>query len=371
MIEIRKIILSVFAVCLLYCSVPGQVSAQIVSDAAGRKVEIPDKIQRVICSGPGALRLLTYLEAQDKIVAVDSMEKGKRQFDARPYALANPQFKYYPIFGEFRGYDNPERILALHPPPQVIFKTFPTMGHDPRELQKKTGIPVVILNYGDLGSNRRHFFQSLRIMGQVLHLEKRTEVVISFFESTIADLKKRTRDIPENDRPSCFVGGIAFRGPHGFQSTEPGYPPFGFLNIHNPAFDPSMKKKALRHSNIAKEKIVMWNPDYLFLDLSSLQLGDKAGALYELQTDPVFRLMTAVEKGRVFGLLPYNWYTRNFGSILTNAYFVGKLLYPDRFADIEPAVKADVIYNVLVGKAVFAQMNQAFDHLVFKTIPLD
>ena len=44
-----------------------------VIDAAGRTVSIPTKITRVICSGPGALRLLTCLGAQDLIVAVDDI----------------------------------------------------------------------------------------------------------------------------------------------------------------------------------------------------------------------------------------------------------------------------------------------------------
>lgn len=96
-------------------------SNRIITDAAGRQVEMPPTIEHVICSGPGALRLLTYLAGQDKIVAVDDMEKQRPQFDARPYALANPQFRDYPIFGEFRGHDHPERILTLDPLPQVIF----------------------------------------------------------------------------------------------------------------------------------------------------------------------------------------------------------------------------------------------------------
>jgi ABC-type cobalamin/Fe3+-siderophores transport system ATPase subunit len=58
--------------------------------------------------------------SQDRIVAVDDMEKRRRRFDARPYALVNPQFKNYPIFGEFRGHDNPERILTLDPLPQAL-----------------------------------------------------------------------------------------------------------------------------------------------------------------------------------------------------------------------------------------------------------
>ena len=37
------------------------------------------------------------------IVAVDDIETRRKQFDARPYALANPQFKKMPIFGSSAG----------------------------------------------------------------------------------------------------------------------------------------------------------------------------------------------------------------------------------------------------------------------------
>lgn len=332
-------------------------SKRVITDSTGRQLEIPETIEHVICSGAGALRLLTYLEAQDKIAAVDDMEKQRPQFDARPYALANPQFKDHPIFGEFRGHDHPERILTLAPLPQVIFKTYPTMGHDPVELSKKTGIPVIVLSYGNLGRHRSSLFQSLRIMGEILDKHQRAEKVVAFFTRLISDLQARTADIPQDRRPGCFVGGIAYRGPHGFQSTEPAYPPFAFVNARNLAYDPAMSERALQHSSIAKEKIVAWNPAYLFLDLSTLQMGGKAGGLFELKTDPAYRHLTAVKSGRVYALLPYNWYTQNFGSILANAYFIGKLLYPEEFTDIDPTAKADEIYTFLVGKPVFESLN--------------
>ena len=345
-------------------------AARTVTDAAGRQVQIPQRVERVICSGPGALRLLTYLQCQSAIVAVDDMEKQRPQFDARPYALANPRFKQYPIFGEFRGHDHPERILTLDPMPQVIFKTYPTMGHDPVELSRKTGIPVIVLDYGDLGRRRADLYRSLRIMGAVMGAAGRAEQVIAFFDESIADLHRRTADIPENRRPSCFVGGIAYRGPHGFQSTEPAYPPFAFVNARNLAADTLGEEKTLQHSSVAKEKIVTWDPEVLFLDLSTLQMGENAGGLFELKTDPAYAGLTAVRSGRVYGLLPYNWYTQNFGSILADAYFIGRRLYPERFADIDPAAKADEIYTFLVGRPVFAAMNASFGQLAFTALPL-
>ena len=40
---------------------PHTAAAREVSDALGRKVVIPETVERVICSGSGCLRLLTYL----------------------------------------------------------------------------------------------------------------------------------------------------------------------------------------------------------------------------------------------------------------------------------------------------------------------
>jgi len=358
------------AIILVFLCVPmtSYPAERTVTDSAGREVKIPDHIERVICSGAGCLRLLTYLQAQNLIVAVDDIEKRRSVFDARPYALANPQFRDYPLFGEFRGHDNPELIMSLHPQSQVIFKTYGRMGHDPEKLQKKTSLPVVVLEYGDLSNHRSAFYQSLRIMGKVAGREKRAEEVISFFESTIKDLNDRTKNIQEPDRKKGYVGGIAFTGPHGFQSTEPDYPPFRFVNVKNMAYAPSLEGKG--QSNVAKEKIIEWDPETLFLDLSTLQLGDKAGGLFELRTDPAYQTLTAVKQGRVYGVLPYNWYAQNFGSTLANAYSIGKLVYADRFRDIDPVAKADEIYAFLVDKPVFGKLDKMFQGLAFKKVPV-
>lgn len=349
----------------------GEVDAKktmTVTDTAGRVLSVPDPVDRVICSGPGALRLLTYLGAQDLIVAVDDIEIRRRRFDARPYALSNPEFKKYPIFGEFRGFDNPELILALEKQPQVIFKTFATLGHDPVELQEKTGIPTVILEYGNLGNHRKQFSQSLRVMGKVVDKCERAEKVIEFFDAAINDLKLRTGDVLKSEKNTCFVGGIAYKGPHGFSSTEPGYPPFMFVNAGNVAYYEPMIGNSSRQVTVAKEKLLEWDPDMLFLDLSTLQLEGEASGHWEILNDPALNALTAVQEKKVYGVLPYNWYTINYGSILANAYFIGSILYPERFQDVDPVAKAEEIYQYLLGKPVFKEMNTHFNGMAFKQV---
>jgi iron complex transport system substrate-binding protein len=80
------------------------------------------------------------------------------------------------------------------------------------------------LEYGNLGSHRHQLFKSLRIMGRVIGRTERADAVINFFDSTIRDLTWRTSGVTPSHRPTCFVGGIAYKGPHGFRSTGPGYP---------------------------------------------------------------------------------------------------------------------------------------------------
>ncbi|MBD3277285.1 MAG: ABC transporter substrate-binding protein, partial [Candidatus Aegiribacteria sp.] len=292
------------------------------------------------------------------------------QFEARPYAIANPGFSELPVFGEFRGHDNPELIVALEPQPQLIFKTYASMGMDPVELEEKTGIPVVVLNYGNFTSGREDFYSSLRTMGEIMDRNDRAEEVIAFMDSCIEDLKARTENVPDEERPSCYVGGIAYRGPHGFQSTEPAYPPFVFVNADHVALAGDDPWEAQEHADVAKEQIVAWDPEYIFVDLSTLQSDPEASALYQLRTDPAYAELQAVENGNVYGMLPYNWYTKNYGSILADAYFAGKTLYPESFADIDPAAKADEIYDFLVGQSVFGRLRTSFEDMVFEGISI-
>ncbi len=344
--------------------------SRMITDMAGRQVEVPLTVERVVCSGPGCLRYLTYIQGQDLVVAVDSIEKQLNRFDARPYALANPQFKEKPLFGNFRGNDNPELILGLTPQPQVIFKTFRNMGYDADELQAKTGIPVVCLAYDSLVSGRKTIYDSLTLMGEIIDKKERAVEVCNFLEKNIDELQRRTAGISDTERYSTYVGGIAKKGPHGFQSTEPGYPPFHFVNAINVARPPEKQGKPLQHANVSREQIIAWNPDILFVDLASIQLGENAGAVYELRTDPAYQSLRAVQEGKVYGILPYNWYTMNYGSIIANAYYIGKVLYPKQFKDVDPEKKADEIYSFLVGKPVFSVMDRSFDGAAFKTLSI-
>ncbi len=110
-------------------------NAKNIVDSTGNTVSVPDQVSRIICSGPGALRLITYFNAQELVVAVDDMETARKQFDARPYAIANPGYKKLPVFGEFRGNVILKNSGACNTAPGY-FKTYATMGMTPLNCQE-------------------------------------------------------------------------------------------------------------------------------------------------------------------------------------------------------------------------------------------
>jgi len=334
----------------------GSATTISVMDLTNRTVTVPSAPQRIIGLGAGDVRMLVYLQATDRIVGVDQMEKGKTNTTAlgmgfpsgqdRPYNIAHPELADLTLVGS-RNAGNPELIIAQKP--DVVFATW-TTGKDADALQEKTGVPVVSLVSGDLGKNKPQFYQSLRTMGKILGKDARAEEVIAYIDETMNDLSRRTKDIPQENVKKVYIGGVSFNGAHGLLSTEPTYPSLKMIGGNNVASGAGAGGQVM----IDKEQLLAWDPDVIFIDESSYTL------VKEDMKDPVYQSLKAVKNNQVYGLMPYNWYANNYDTVLANAYYMGKILYPDQFADIDPAQKADEIYTKLDGKPVYPAMQQLF-----------
>lgn len=341
---------------------PKNTKTVTVTDMANRSVAVPDNPQRIVGVGAGALRMICYLQAADRVVGVDDREQKQYNTSGfgmpsgidKPYNLANPELANKPFIGSRSG--DTERIAAQSP--DVVFFTF-TTGKDAQALQEKSGRPVVALVAGDLGKNKDSFYSSLNLMASILGKEERAKTVTTYIDGTIADLKSRTKDIPADKKPKVYVGGIAYNGAHGFLSIDPGYAPLMMVNGNNVAASAGSGGQMM----IDKEKLLEWDPDIIFVDEASYSL------VKDDLKDPVYQSLKAVKNGQVYGVMPYNWYANNYDTVLADAYYVGKVLYPEQFADVDPAAKADEIYTMLDGKPVYSNMSALFGGFVpFSTL---
>lgn len=322
-----------------------------VTDMLGREVDIPVEIDEVVGIEAGALRLIVYLQAQDMVVGVEEIESRDEAAGgaAKPYIIANPELKSLPQIGPMHGGD---AELILDAGPDVIFWTYNT-AKEADDLQDRTGIPVIGLEYGDLNRDKGIFHSALRLVGDVLGKEDRAEYLIDFVEGTMDDLKNRTDNITE--RKSAYVGGIGHKGAHGILSTEPAYTSFTLTKVDNVA-----SGIGLEHAFIDQEQLLEWDPENIFVDEGGYSL------VMEDLGETSYGVLDAVENSRLYGLLPYNWYTTNFGTVLANSYYIGSVLYPELFYDIDPLEKADEIYGEMVGDEAYREMADHFGG--FKTV---
>ena len=323
---------------------------QTATDLAGRKVSAPIDPQRIVCLGPGTLRLIVYLQAEKKIVGVEALEKNFPR--GRPYWLAHPELDVLPTCGPggvaaINRKPDLETILKLAP--EVIFVTYmdAKLADD---VQSLLGIPVVVLSYGDFSTFDEVVYDALRIAGTFLNRVDRAEAVIQSIENWRADLSRRTVDIPMDQRPGVYVGGIGFRDVQGIESTQRNYPPLDWVHADNVASP--IENNTGSHVVVAKEMLLKIDPSFIFIDGGGLSLisGDFA------RKPSYYKALTAFSKRRVYVLHPFNWYVTNIDTALTNAYAAGKILYPHHFTDIDPEKKADEIYTQLVGRPVYKEM---------------
>jgi len=341
-----------------------------ITDSAGRVVTLPDDPQRIAVSGSGSSRYFAYLNVTDRLVAIDYQDSSLLVLDGetRPYMLAHPEIKDLPALGSAKGVVDAERLLAANP--DVLFMA----GYDDtviqlaNEIQEKTGIPVVLFYSGDYVTNEDKVASSLRLIGTILHADERAEDVIQYFADVRVDLETRTAGIVDADKPSVYIGGISYSGTHGIDGTDPTYYPFTVLHAKNVA-SVMNATTSTGYAATSKEQILAWDADIIFVDLNTMEAAG-GGGIYELQTDPSYQELTAVKTGQVYAVNPHTSMGTNHETSMANAYYIGTILYPEQFEDIDPAAKANEIYTFIDGAPVYEQLKANMKGLSYQKVEI-
>ena len=365
-------LLAVFAVLISAGCVttdsPGDSEGMItVTDAFGREVSIPENPEKIAVVGSGSMRYFVYLGIDlDDVCAVDYQDSklNKQTFNLRPYSLANPEILEIPEVGAAKGVVDNEKLLMSGAEILFMGGASSSNAEVANEIQEKTGIPVVMFYTGNYVTDAEKIQDTLLMLGEILGKEQRAKDLIAYFDAVEADLKKRVAGLSAEE--TVYVGGVSYNGVHGLDGTDPTYYPFAVLNIKNAAGEVSSVSQT-GYAQISKEKLLEWDPDFIIVDLSTIQAAE-GGALVELKNDPSYRELTAVKNSMVYTVNPHTSMNVNHETTLANAYFIGKLLYPEQFEDIDPVKKADEIYTFVVGEPVFDLLSANVDNLSYQRV---
>lgn len=352
-VKINTMKIIFFVLLFSLCSACGRRSGQkvpdrVVTDALGREVYLPDSVNRIVCIRSSAIRLVIYAGGAPLICGVEEQETRSNDFT---HIYAYPELARKPIIGPGMGGD-PELIMGVHP--DVIFMSSTTAG-DADELQQRTGIPVFTIEYGDIGPKRSVFYESLRQIGEVLHTGKRVDTLITYIDGQIGELKKRTENTDKSQK--VYVGGISYKGQKGITSTDPYYAAFGFLGAGNVASQiDSAYVSPITGTYIDWEQLADWNPDVIFVDVGGWPLVNE-----EFRTHKsVNQLLKAWRNKQIYTLWPYNNHHSNFEVMLLNAWYAGKVLFPEQFADISMEEKTDEITARFIGVPIARELEECW-----------
>ena len=315
---------------------------RLITDSEGREVEIPEKVESIVCLNVGALRYTCYMQAQDLVIGVEDYEK--EQSISRGYNYVNFElFQDLPVVGN-NGEHYPEEIISADPD-VIVMSAYDDSDAD--SLQEKTGIPVVVVPGSDSMMDEGAY-ETFRIMGELYGKEDRAQELLDYMDSIKEDLETRTADVAEEDKLTAYVAGVSYKGAHGFEGTEAGYGPFAAINAKNLADETGQTGPF----DIDLEQVLAWDPDVIFVDFNGLDLVNEDYA----SNPEYYEQLTAVQEGRVYSQISFRSSASNLDTALADTYYAASVLYPEQFADVDPEEKAAEIFEMLLGENFYEDL---------------
>ncbi|AYN95035.1 iron ABC transporter substrate-binding protein [Pseudomonas sp. LTJR-52] len=334
--------------------------AETITDIAGRQVEIPAKVDRILLGEGRMLYALALLEGDKPLDRIVGWQGELSTVDKQGYAAYQakyPQIDKIPTIGKTSEASvNDEKAISLKPDIAI----FGIAGHGPGvknelvEQLKAAGVPVVFIDF------RQHPMQntipSMRVLGKAVHREKQAEDYIAFYQRHLDRIQKTVSTIPSDKRPNVFIEMLAGIWPGSACCHTAGKGNFGeFIeaaggnNLAAPLLPGVI-------GDINAETLLSVNPDIYIAsgtrDMSSTDNGLKSGtgvtddaataSLQGLLKRQEIAPLRAVHEGRTYGIW-HNFYNSPYNILAIEAF--AKWFYPDAFKDVDPKQTLDELNN--------------------------
>jgi iron complex transport system substrate-binding protein len=264
-------------------------SARIVTDSAGRKVEIPDRVERILAAGPPA-SVLVHVLAPEKLLG------WNRRPSPAEAEFLTPALRKLPVIGRLTGRGgtaNLEAIMAAKPDVIVDFgsvtATYISLAD---RVQQQTGIPYLLID-----GRFKNTIAAIRLFGDIAGVRERAEEIARYGEEVLHKADQAAQAVPTAQRPRVYLA----RGANGLETGSQGsinaeiIERAGGINVANPGLGQGNLYRA------SLEQLLMWNPD-------TIVTADRT--FFEtVRTLPGWSQIEAVRRNRIYlsPSLPYGW----------------------------------------------------------------
>ncbi len=292
-----------------------------VTDSAGRRVEIPQTIQRVMPAGPPAA-LLLYALVPDKLIG------WPRALPAASAALLPPAYGRLPVVGRLTGGKPPsaETIAKLYPDVIVdVGDVEPEYAALADKLQKETGIPYLLFD-GRLAATP----EVLRTLGRLLGETDRGTKLADYAQDMLRQINAAVSPLSPAERPGVYYA----RGSTGLQTGPSGSLLGEFIDLAGARnLAPATGSSAPAKTSLSE--IAGWNPEVI--------ITQDAGLYRKMPGDPGWSRLAAIQAHRLYLApdLPFGWIDEPPGvNRLLGLRWLAQTLHPQLFTqDLRTAAR--------------------------------
>ncbi len=307
--------LRMMALALLVSSATAiPVHARMVTDSAGRTVEVPDEVSKVFAAGPPASVLVYVLKPEALTGWPRALRAEERDYIAAPY-------RDLPETGRLTGRGgeaNLEAVLKVKPDLIIDFGSVRDTYIDLADrVQQQLGIPYLLID-----GRFENTADALRLVGEALGVPDRGEELARDVEETFARLDEIIGQTPIDQRPRTYLA----RGPDGLETGMKGsinteiIERAGGRNVA----DDGGRTRGL--TQVSPEQILIANPDLIVT-------WDR-NFFKKAQSDPFWQGFDAVRDNRLYlsPTAPFGWIDRPPSlNRLMGLKWMARLFYPDRW----------------------------------------
>ncbi len=300
------------------------------TDDAGRQIELPAQITRIMSTGPIS-QLILFAIAPDMLVGLsDDFSKASRGIIPDEYFELNYLGQLY------KSADMNIEALALAAP-QVIIDIGQSMSagaEDMDSLQKQTGIPTIYI-----ASDLSNMSQVYRTLGKLLGREERAEELALFCERIYSRTESIMDQVGDNKVKTMYVlfgdgHNVLAKGSYHAELLD-------WLTDNVAVVDNPVNKGS--GNEVDMEQIMLWDPEFI--------LFAAEGVYDTVAEDPVWSKMTAIANDNYVEVpsVPHTWMGNPPGvQRYLSLIWLTDLLYPD-YCDYD--VKAEVLefYRLFYG----------------------
>ena len=330
---------------LFFASAPATAEPVEIVDAIGRKVTVNVPAKRVAINfNFEEFTAVAGVEGWTRVVGMSRAPwESWRPVIFNRYKAVIPSLAAMPDIGNSdEGTFSAEKVIALKP--DVFFLAawmFKALKGADKQIEA-AGIPLVVIDYN--AQTLESHLASTRILGKVMGTEARSEELARFYESKFKDVLARVEKAKPTRRPRVYLelgqGGAEVYG----NTYDKGL--WGLIFAHLMADNIAAGKVPGAYGPINAEAVIAGNPDAIFIAGSSWVNRPKAvrtgydtlpevtrASLAPYATRTGWADLAAIKSGNISAI--EHGLARSLFDFVA-MQFIGKRLYPEAFADIDP-----------------------------------